>query len=279
MVINYDIEKINSVLLHFHNLTGINMVLVKDDFTYIDNFCICESNGYCTQIKKAGWKPSCAQSDRFLLEKCQKTKQVEMHICHAGLIEIAVPILHNDIPICYILFGQMRTSSDFSAVADYLRNLGMDPKVMEELYSNLSCFDSKKIESVCNLASIIVNHILTENMIKQSYDDKITKAIAFIDQNLEKELTIQTISKGINVSKSVLYKCFHSHFGCTISEYINTKRVEKSGELLAKTNLSIEDISQKCGFLSASYYSKVFKRLKNTTPMKYRREHQRPAEK
>ena len=43
-------------------------------------------------------------------------------------------------------------------------------------------------------------------------------------------------------------------------------------ELLAKTNLSIEEISQRVGFSSASYYSKMFKKQIGVAPLKYRKE-------
>lgn len=273
MVINYDIQKILQVMHDFRNVTGINMLLVKEDFTYIDNG-IPNSNDYCEQLQNLMGRDKCVCSDNILLERCRKSKKTEMHICHAGLLEIAVPILYNNIPISYILLGRIRPSLDFSAVEDYIRKLGMDSQIMDELYNELTFLDSHKIKSICNVASVLVSHILTENMLKEEADERIMRVIAFIDQNLDKELTIQTITKGTNISKSVLYKCFSSRFNCTVSEYINIKRVEKSAELLAKTNLSIESISQKSGFLSAAYYSKIFKRLKNTTPTKYRREHQ-----
>ena len=86
-----------------------------------------------------------------------------------------------------------------------------------------------------------------------------------------KEISVISISKSINVSKSVLYKNFHTHFNCTVSEYINTKRIEKSLELIAKTDMSIEEISQNVGFSTASYFSKIFKKQMGTSPLKYKK--------
>ena len=69
----------------------------------------------------------------------------------------------------------------------------------------------------------------------------------------------------------MLYEAFHRRFHCTVSSYINSKRVERSTELLRKTDLSMEDISQRVGFSSASYYSKIFKKHTGTTPLQYRK--------
>ena len=102
-------------------------------------------------------------------------------------------------------------------------------------------------------------------------NDAVNKAEQFIDDNLQNELTIHRISKGTNISKSVLYKRFHTRFHCTVKEYLNQKRIEKAIDLLIHSDLSIEEISQNVGFSSASYFSKTFKKIKKTSPLKYRK--------
>ena len=47
--------------------------------------------------------------------------------------------------------------------------------------------------------------------------------------------------------------------------------MEKSKELLIKTDLSIEIIAQQVGFNSTQYYSKTFKEIVGISPNKYRK--------
>lgn len=271
MIIDYDISKINTALQDFYNATGINMDLLKADFSYVTfnhrgNECYCQT----IQNTEAG-KKACFLSDACLLEKCKKSRKPEMHVCHAGLVDIAVPILYEDMIIGYILFGQLKADTDFTAFEKYIADLGLDVKEMKSYYTGISFFDSGKIQSVSNIASMLVKHILLENMLKPAFDENIQKTVTFIHENLENDLSIHNISQSIHVSKSVLYKKFHACFHCTVSEYINSKRVEKSIELLTKTDLSIEEIAQKVGFSSTSYYTKTFKRLKGIPPLKYKK--------
>ncbi|MBQ6938199.1 MAG: helix-turn-helix transcriptional regulator [Clostridia bacterium] len=142
---------------------------------------------------------------------------------------------------------------------------------MEKYYNDIAAFNSEKIQSVSNIAGMLAKHLLLENMLKPDFDENMQKAVAFINENLCGDLSIRSISKNINVSKSVLYKRFHACFNCTVSEYINTRRVEKSIELLTRTDLSIEEISQKVGFASASYFSKIFKKEKGVSPLNYKK--------
>lgn len=272
MLINYDIPKIDKFLMDFYNSTGINMDLLKDDFTIVNNDSHCKNIRYCECIQQTDkGKADCKTSDSTLLEKCKKSKKAEMHICHAGLVDIAVPIIYEDIIIGYIIFGQMKTTTDFEDAKKYIDKLGLDADLLKEFYGEIPFYDSNKINSVSNIASILVKHLLLENMLKPNFDESIEKAIIYISENLSDDLSVKKISKNINVSKTVLYKRFHQCFNCTISEYINTKRIEKSIELLMKTDLSMDEISTKSGFSSASYYGKIFKREMGISPLKYKR--------
>lgn len=271
MVINYDITKINKILKDFYNACGINMDLLKEDFTFVGNESFWENKKYCKAIQstKEG-KHACICSDKCILKKSRTSKKTEMHMCHAGLVDVSVPVLYNDIIIGYLIFGQIRTDTKFSDIEKYLEHLGLDKKEMKEHFEELNVYTLEEIQSISNIAWMLVKHILLENMLKPDSTD-MQKAVDYINENLESELSIQSISKKVNISKSVLYRNFHSLFNCTVSEYINRKRIEKAVELLDEGNLSIEQIAQKTGFSSGSYFSKIFKKEKGVSPLKYKK--------
>ena len=271
MIITYDLEKIDKTLEDFYKATDININLLREDFSYVSGRIHRESNYYCSFIQntKKG-KKACGYSDKMLLEKCRETKKPQMHICHAGLIDAAAPILYGDVIIGYIIFGEMKESTVIPSLKSHIESMGLDFAKMEKFYGDIPLFDSDKIQSVSNIASMLAKHILLENMLKPDFDECMENAVAFIDNNLAEPLSIQLITESTNVSKSVLYKKFDSAFGCTVSEYINLKRVEKAVELLKTTDLSMEEISAKAGFSSAPYFGKVFKRIKGTTPLQYK---------
>lgn len=271
VIINYDIKKINNALLDFYNATGIDMEFLKTDFSPAGSERLA-GNRYCLKMQsKPSGRKACTHSDRQLLEKCRESKKTEMHICHAGLVNVAIPLLYDDIIIGYIIFGRMKPNTDFDTIRDYIKSLDIDANKAEALYEDIPLYESDKIRSVSNIAIMLAKYILLKNMIKPDLSESMQKAVDYISQNLEKELSIKSISKSINVSKSVLYKNFHTHFNCTVSEYINTKRIEKAIELIDKTDMSIEEISQSVGFSTASYFSKTFKKQMGVSPLKYKK--------
>ena len=118
---------------------------------------------------------------------------------------------------------------------------------------------------------MLIKYIWFENMLSPDIDQNLHRAISYIEENLDMKLTIKSISRQVNISKTVLYNKFHSHFGCTISEYINKKRIEKSIEYLTFTDFSMDEISEKVGFSSASYYSKIFKKHRGVSPLRFKK--------
>lgn len=271
MTVSFDEQKIGAALQDFYNATGIDMDLLKADFSPADRYRP-HNNRYCglVQNAKAG-KQACRKSDIALLSECKAKGEPCMHICHAGLMDVAIPIRYGDSIIGYIVFGRMRPDTAFSDVKRYLSQLGVDTEAAENAFCEIPFYNQEKINSVSHIATLLVKYILLENLLLPDSGEIAERAAAYILKNLENDLSIQSISRNTNISKSVLYKAFHDRYHCTVGSFINTKRVARSMELLLQTSLSVEQISQKVGFSSASYYSKIFKSQVGISPLQYRK--------
>ena len=58
----------------------------------------------------------------------------------------------------------------------------------------------------------------------------------------------------------------------TVRDYMIRKRVERACELLKSGNDDIQDISEKVGFSSRSYFGEVFRQIMGISPGEYRKE-------
>lgn len=281
MGILYDSEKIKAALRDFYNATGVNICLIKagfSEFSGISSIVALPSGtatGYCEKVKEnEKAKRGCIASDCNILKKCTQSKKMEMHVCHAGLVDIAIPVMYGTRVLCYIIMGQMKKDADFESVKKNLYGVeNLDE--LRRLYDELPLYDEEKIESIANLAVILAKHLLYENMLKLGYNKSIEKAIDYINENLTSEITIESLSKETGVSKNVLYENFRNIFNCTVNEYINNKRIERSIPYLMNSDISMDEIAQKVGFSSASYYSHVFKKKKGCSPVKFKNKSRR----
>ena len=272
MIINYDVKKIDRALRDFYNATGIDMEFLKPDFTPASkrkptDVCYC----IAAQKTEAG-KAACTHSDALLLEKCRESRKTETHLCHAGLLNVAIPLFYDDLIIGYLIFGRIKPGFDSLPCEEYMKKLGLTPDIMKEHYNAIVHFSDEKIESISNIAIMLAKYILLKNMLSPSLNDGLGRAVEYIQSNLSKDLSIKEIAKNANTSKSVLYRNFRSGFGCTVSEYVNKKRIERAIDLMENTDASIEEISQNTGFSSAAYFSRTFKNRMGISPIKYKKQ-------
>ncbi len=117
-----------------------------------------------------------------------------------------------------------------------------------------------------------VNNFITRSTYPYSSHNKsIDLVIEHIHGNIEQKLTLNALSKIANLSPSHFHKVFTASMGVSPIEYITKKRLEKSKELLVKTNFSIAEIALSCGFENIPYFSYVFKKKVKLTPGEFRK--------
>lgn len=100
----------------------------------------------------------------------------------------------------------------------------------------------------------------------------VNKVIMYINDELENDLTVESIANNFHISTSHLSRIFREHVGITLVEYLNVRRVEESQYYLRHTNKSITSISDQFHFCNQSYFTRIFKKYTGVTPKHFRDE-------
>ena len=106
---------------------------------------------------------------------------------------------------------------------------------------------------------------------KHKRRDTIQKVLLYINDNYSSKLDIATLAKIANYSDYHFLRFFKSITGKTVTQYINSLRLEKACQLLDSSNLSISEISYSVGFSDTSYFIKVFKKHYLVSPSKFKK--------
>ncbi|MBS9781142.1 MAG: helix-turn-helix transcriptional regulator [Gammaproteobacteria bacterium] len=93
----------------------------------------------------------------------------------------------------------------------------------------------------------------------------------YIANNIFKTIDIKNIASDLCLSESVFSHRFRKVFNTSFHHYFLIKKIEKSCEMLKYCNDNIQEIGFNLGFSSTSHFISTFKKIKNTTPHKYRR--------
>ena len=99
----------------------------------------------------------------------------------------------------------------------------------------------------------------------------IREAIAFIDANYSRQISLQEVARKVGVTPEYLSRQFKSEFKIGFKEYITQRRIEEAKQLLLRfPELPINELSQKAGFASPQNFISVFKNQTQYTPHRYR---------
>ncbi|MBQ8248760.1 MAG: helix-turn-helix transcriptional regulator, partial [Clostridia bacterium] len=99
---------------------------------------------------------------------------------------------------------------------------------------------------------------------------KIRPALEYIDDNYRDEITLKSLADTIHVNREYFCRTFKKATNITPTEYINHVRIWKAEGLLTTTDKSILEVATDVGFSSVSYFNRVFRKFKTTTPSAYR---------
>lgn len=96
------------------------------------------------------------------------------------------------------------------------------------------------------------------------------KLFVFIDENYDRPITLKEASEISNFSIPHFCRLFRQTVGMSFIDYLNHYRINKS-VLLLKSENSITEISNLCGFNSINSYIRTFKKYNKLSPGEYRK--------
>ena len=93
----------------------------------------------------------------------------------------------------------------------------------------------------------------------------------YLNDHCIQDIPLEQIVRISCMSARKLQTAFKEYHGCTITEYIQQRRMSQAETLLAKTDLSIGQVAQSVGYTSASRFAELFRKSTGLLPLEYRR--------
>lgn len=132
-------------------------------------------------------------------------------------------------------------------------------KLYHSVFKLLNCIESD------------FNEIKQNTNFQNNISNKTFRTIfRYIEENYMKQINITQLSDEFHINACYFSQLFKKEMGCTFTEYITSKRIEYSVNLLRDTDLKINEISEMSGFGDYFYFSRVFRKIKKCSPTEYR---------
>lgn len=109
-----------------------------------------------------------------------------------------------------------------------------------------------------------------EENVKTRCENDCEELKRFINENVERNLSIKEIADSIHRSHDYANRLFKRYCNTTPYAYYLHLRIEKAKDLLQHTTLPIKKISERLGYKSPLHFSKQFHNITGMTASEYR---------
>ena len=101
-------------------------------------------------------------------------------------------------------------------------------------------------------------------------DEKILSALEALHRNPSWSWTLDSLGNTLGISRATLANRFKETLGATPMDYLAKLRIEKGKQMLAKKDITLEEVARQVGYSSAFAFSKAYKRIKGFAPKNHR---------
>ncbi|MBQ8814786.1 MAG: helix-turn-helix transcriptional regulator [Lachnospiraceae bacterium] len=95
--------------------------------------------------------------------------------------------------------------------------------------------------------------------------------IAYMQDHLDQNITLDELSNIVHLEKSHLVRFFRNETGKTSIESLIEMRLTKASDLVATSDLCIYEIATQCGYNTVSFFISKYKQRYGMTPEVHRR--------
>lgn len=153
-------------------------------------------------------------------------------------------------------------------------NLLSNRKVLQKFYSNVAKNTSDTLAKKEDLQVVVSGEDAVQGIKVEASNidlEFIKNVNAVVDKHMaDGEFNVDILCTNIGMSRTSFYNKLKSLTGYPPADYIRIRKIEKAKIYLSSTSMTINDISEKCGFYDTKYFREVFKKNVGVSPRQYR---------
>lgn len=273
-MIYYDLDLFKELLSHLGNLTDTSVCFYDRSFNSTDAHTQNVPT-FCSGIKQK-LQSHCVQTDTTTLKRAEICAENSFYYtCHFGLTEIAQKLLINNQIFGYIIIGPFRMAGngerDEETVKKFCSQYGTNYESMMNNYRKIPIFSEEKYHSVIAITSALFEYAKNKNIVTMKSDLFNNEIEPYISDNLEKEITIESLCGKFFLTPKQLYNVFIKATLLPPKKYVTVKRITKAKNLIITTDKPMPVIADEVGIPDYNYFIKVFKLIDKHTPSFYRK--------
>jgi two-component system, response regulator YesN len=221
---------------------------ISEECEFMSDYPILKEK-YILQKAESGETIECLQAFNYIFEWLSKEYNESVKEIKGRLTELIV-MLHR-----LALEYEIKENDNLKR-EDYLSEF----LAIDEI-STLKVWCKNRIDNIINK----IRYIRAKRL-----SNIVSIAKAYIDNNFEKEILLEDVSKEVKLSPHYFSKFFKEETGENFIDYLTSVRINNAKKLLESGMLSIKEICFKVGYNDPNYFSRIFKKVTGYTPTDFK---------
>ena len=232
------------------------------------------NTSYCTLMQENFFGvEKCMALDREMQSRCLETGKILSYRCHAGLNEIIAPVKVLGEVAGFVVFGQFRTLKEPPLC------VRKNPEAVRA-FEMLPYFDPESSASLEDIINILIDYIISKELISYSGDFRYQRLLTFIDTHMQGKPTLKQAARFLNMSESGLTHFLHDNYQTSFKKLLIEKRLTHAEKLWKEDpSLSVSEAALMSGYDDPHYFTRIYSKFRNTTPGRARKEGSAPEKK
>ncbi|MFD0715823.1 response regulator [Paenibacillus sp. GCM10027626] len=188
-------------------------------------------------------------------------EQGKVDECEALLGEIWDRMEQGVFPMHAVKHTANRLDKLMSRIADYS---GAEPDVLSECTSHG--------ELLAKLTARMRDGVRNGKKVSRTVTDhsEINKILDYIHEHYNTNITLKSLAQFVALEEHYLSSLFKKKTGVNFIDYLHRLRIEKAKHFIDHSDLTVNEVGGRVGFVNDNYFIKIFKRYTNMTPNMYR---------
>lgn len=194
-----------------------------------------------------------------------------------ALFVIPPNVKHNqvnngDVITRYLSFKMISRINDSARVLDLSREHWI-PLWIEQIYDlHSQLYDDFNQVSTGLIYAVIkrmegIEHV---SFTQEAYHPALKNAMRYIEDNLERQISLRDIADYSMISSSYLSALFKKQFKVSPIAYILDLKIKYAERLLDDPYLTVQEVGQRCGFNDSNYFCRIFRKYNGCAPSQWR---------
>ncbi len=257
--------------------TGLKLVFVAPDASQREWLAASRHQEPLCEFMRA--KPlfaaACQHCDARHLEQVTKGGNGRSYRCHAGLVDLIVPVVIGGVHVGSFLGGQLLPQAPdeagFRRFENRVARFAFEPALLQRHYFASPWMHEARIRSIIELITLFAAHFgeLGSRILGtvQPVDAPVARACAYIRTHYKEHLTLVSVSRAAGLAPTYLSARFRQEQGETYAAYLRRLRVEHAARLIGQTQgRDLAWIADESGFGSMRSFNRAFRAVLRKTP-------------